>query len=43
MGLRNMRYRASMIHGSFDVHRGEEGGTIVNCQFTTNRTGQTIA
>ena len=40
MGLRNMRYRASMIHGSFDVRRGEHGGTIVSCQFTTNRAGQ---
>ena len=43
MGLRNMRYRASMIHGSFDVHRGEEGGTVVSCQFTTNRAWQAIA
>ena len=43
MGLRNMRYRASMIHGSFDVHRSDEGGTVVRCQFTTNRAGQPIA
>ncbi len=42
MGLRNMRYRASMIHGSFDVHRGEQGGTVVSCQFTINRTRQPI-
>ena len=42
MGLRNMRYRASMIHGSFDVQRGEEGGTVVSCQFTTNRAAQPI-
>ena len=42
MGLRNMRYRASMIHGSFDVQRGEDGGTVVSCQFTTNRAGQPI-
>ena len=39
MGMRNMRYRASMIHGSFDVHRGEQGGTVISCQFTTNRAG----
>ena len=42
MGLRNMRYRASMIHGSFDVQRGEQGGTVVSCQFTINRTGKPI-
>ena len=40
MGLRNMRYRASMIHGSFDVRLGEHGGTVVSCQFTANRAGQ---
>ena len=40
MGLRNMRYRASMIHGSFDARRGEHGGTVISCQFTTNRAGQ---
>jgi PAS domain S-box-containing protein len=37
MGLRNMRYRVSMIHGSFDVRRGKDGGTVVTCQFTTHR------
>ena len=37
MGLRNMRYRASMIHGSFDVRTGEQGGTTIVCQFATNR------
>ena len=40
MGLRNMRYRASIIHGSFDVRLGEHSGTVVSCQFSTNRTSQ---
>ncbi len=43
MGLRNMRYGASMIHGSFDVQRGEQGGTVVSCQFTISRALKPIA
>ncbi|MFQ5571020.1 MAG: PAS domain S-box protein [Rhodothermales bacterium] len=34
MGLRNMRYRASMIHGALDVARTPEGGTVVTCQIS---------
>lgn len=39
MGLRNMRYRAGIIRGAFDVHRGKDGGTVVRCQFTTKCAG----
>ena len=39
MGLHNMQYRASMIHGSFDVRSAEQGGTTIVCQFATNRVG----
>lgn len=33
MGLRIMRFRAGMIGGTLDLGRGEEGGTMVVCQF----------
>ena len=40
MGLRNMRYRASMINGSFNISAGKHGGTVVSCQFTTTPSPQ---
>ena len=33
LGLRTMRYRASMIGGSLNVRRALSGGTVVHCQF----------
>lgn len=36
MGLRNMRYRAGMIYGILNVGPGEEGGTVVSCNFRTD-------
>jgi PAS domain S-box-containing protein len=33
LGLKIMQYRAAMIGGSFDVRRGQRGGTIVTCTF----------
>jgi PAS domain S-box-containing protein len=33
MGLHLMSYRARMVGGSFEVHRGTTGGTIVTCLF----------
>lgn len=33
MGLKIMNYRAEMIDGSLNVHRGAKGGTIVTCTF----------
>ncbi len=37
MGLHIMNYRAEMIDGTLDVHRGTEGGTIVTCAFADQR------
>jgi PAS domain S-box-containing protein len=33
LGLQIMRYRADMIGGSLEVHRGEPAGTVVRCRF----------
>jgi signal transduction histidine kinase len=33
MGLHLMNYRARMVGGSLEVHRGPTGGTIVTCLF----------
>jgi len=40
MGLRNMHYRAAMIHGSLEIKSSTGGGTLVRCQFTTDPEGQ---
>ena len=40
MGLHIMDYRAEMIDGTLDVHRGARGGTIVTCAFADQKTGQ---
>jgi len=33
LGLRIMRYRAEIIHGSLEIRRGAHGGTLVTCVF----------
>lgn len=33
LGMQIMRYRANMIGGSLDVRRGDNGGTVIRCQF----------
>ena len=37
MGLHIMNYRAEMIDGTLNVHRGIQGGTIVTCAFADQR------
>ena len=37
MGLRIMRYRATMIGGSLDIQSRKEGGTVVICRFAAGR------
>ena len=34
MGLKIMKYRAEIINGSLDIHKGADGGTVVTCVFT---------
>ncbi len=34
MGLKIMQYRAEIINGSLDIHKGTDGGTVVTCVFT---------
>ncbi len=34
IGLKIMEYRADMINGSLNIHRGLSGGTIVTCAFS---------
>jgi len=31
IGLKGMRYRASMVGGVFDAYRGRTGGTVISC------------
>jgi len=31
LGFRLMRYRAGIIGGKFSIHRGESGGTVIQC------------
>jgi PAS domain S-box-containing protein len=37
MGLQIMDHRAEMVHGSLDIRRGDEGGTVVTCVFPNKR------
>ncbi len=34
MGLKIMKYRAEIINGSLDIHKGIDGGAVVTCVFT---------
>ncbi len=34
MGLKIMQYRAEILNGSLDIHKGTDGGTVVTCVFT---------
>ncbi len=40
IGLKTMDYRARIIGAVFDIHRAEDGGTIMRCSFE-NRTRET--
>lgn len=33
LGLQIMTYRAGMINGTLEVHRADQGGTVVSCSF----------
>ena len=35
LGLRSMRYRASMLGGALEIRRGTKGGTVVTCSIPT--------
>jgi len=37
MGLQIMDHRAEMVHGSLDIRKGDEGGTVVTCVFPNKR------
>ena len=37
LGLRTMSYRATMIGARLDIHRGQDGGTVVECQWQAKR------
>ncbi|HUT30585.1 MAG TPA: PAS domain S-box protein [Sedimentisphaerales bacterium] len=37
LGLKIMEYRTGMIGGSLDIRKGDKGGTIVTCAFTSKK------
>lgn len=40
MGMRTMKYRASLIGGRVQVEQSAEGGTLIRCELLTNSGGQ---
>jgi len=40
MGLKIMSYRAEMIDGAIDIHRGSNGGAVVTCVFPSKERQQ---
>ena len=37
LGLKIMKYRTDLMGGSLDIHKGDKGGTVVTCIFSSGR------